>query len=126
MAQQPPVPPPEEPTAPGYGQPPAYQAGYPPPVYGPPKNGIATAGLVCGILSIVTFFFVWIPIILGILGIIFGAVGRGRADQRAGVGASNAKVGLITGVVGIVVTIVWIVLLVTVFSGNVSFRIGSS
>ena len=57
----------------GYGQPPAYGAGaYPPPGhYGPPPygvcfappqqgNGLAVAGMVCGIIGVVLF---WIPVL---------------------------------------------------------------
>src|SRR5262249_46991413 len=42
-----------------------------PPAAAPATNGIAVAALVCGVLSIVLFFTVWIPIVLGVLAIVF-------------------------------------------------------
>lgn len=83
-------------SAPGYGYPnqgAAYQAappvGYPQgPGYGmpmQPSNGMGTTGLVLGIIGVVcslTFFLWFFGVILGILGIIFGAIGRGKADPE--------------------------------------------
>ena len=66
-----------------------------------PGNGLAVAGLVCGIIGLV---FCWIPFlgwILAILGIIFGAIGNGKANRGAK-GKGLAMAGLITGVLGLV------------------------
>ena len=75
------------------------------------KNGIATASLVLGILSIVLFLASWVAVILGILAIIFGVVAKNKikADPELP-GAGAAKTGLITGIIGIVLAIVVIVL----------------
>ena len=79
----------------GYGQPPAYGAYPPPGHYGPPPpyggyyappqqgNGLAVAGMVCGIVGVVLF---WIPVlswILAILAIIFGGVGIAKGNSGA-------------------------------------------
>ena len=83
--------------------PPAY-APVPPPYAGPyrPHNGLATAGLVLGILG-----FLW-P--CAILGIIFGAIGLGRAAQLGGEGRVRAQWGLGLGIAWIGFYVILIVL----------------
>jgi hypothetical protein len=77
-------------------------------------NGIGVAGFVTGLLSCVLFFLWPLSVILGILGIIFGAVGRGKAKRGAkGLGLSTA--GLILGVVGLALMVLFIVVLAGVF-----------
>lgn len=89
----------------------------PPPMPGAPavaarsSNGMAVAALVCGILSIVLFFTVWIPVILGILAIVFGAVGIGRANKGAPQ-KGLAIAGLVCGALGIAFAILFIVAIV--------------
>jgi uncharacterized membrane protein len=46
-------------------------------------NGLATASLVLGILSLVLFFTFVIAWVLGILAVIFGGIGVSRANQGA-------------------------------------------
>ncbi len=65
-------------------------------------NGMAVAGLVLGILGLV---FLWIPFlgwILALLGIIFGAVGNGKANKIGGKGKGMAVAGLVMGVLGLI------------------------
>ncbi|WP_275676455.1 MULTISPECIES: DUF4190 domain-containing protein [unclassified Streptomyces] len=110
----------------GYGQPPL--AGYGPGAHAPgtpgvpagyygwpgvpvmPSNGMGTAGLVLGILSTVIFCLWPLAIILGILGVIFGAIGRRRADRGQATNAGQALAGIICGAVGIVLGIGLLVL----------------
>jgi hypothetical protein len=72
-----------------------------------PTNGLAVASLVCGILAVILFFTIIFPIILGILAVIFGAVGISKASQGGGHKAL-AIAGLICGVVGIAAMIVFV------------------
>ena len=76
------------------------------------KNGMATASLVLGILSIVLFFTSWIAIIMGILAIIFGVVAKNKikADPDLAHTGGAAKGGIIMGIIGIVIVIVMIVI----------------
>jgi len=75
------------------------------------KNGIATASLVLGILSIVLFLASWVAVILGILAIIFGVVAKNKIKEDPELpGASSAKAGLVTGIIGVVLGVVVIVL----------------
>lgn len=75
-------------------------------------NGMATASMVLGILSIVFGFFGWLGIICGILAIIFAVVAKNKikADPSMAHTAGKAKGGLIMGVIGIVIGVVIIVL----------------
>jgi len=68
-------------------------------------NGLAIAGLVCGLVGLLFF-----PIILGPLAIIFGAVGLSRANRGAGhKGMSIAAI--ILGIADLVVMVVYAVAL---------------
>ncbi|MGW4566171.1 DUF4190 domain-containing protein [Streptomyces sp. NPDC004561] len=99
----------------GYGQP---QPGYPaaPPLGYPqapgyaapmqPSNGMGTTGLVLGIIGVVcslTFFLWFFGVILGILGIIFGAIGRGKANRGEATNKGAATAGLVCGIIATVI-----------------------
>ena len=93
--------------------PPGYQVyGYGMP--GPAaSNGMATAALVLGIIGVVAglvpfLFFVALP--CGILGLIFGVLGRSRSE-RTGIGRGNATAGAITGGIAIALGIIGLVIL---------------
>jgi len=87
-------------------QPPQYQGAYPPPPgYGapqgpggfgptPPGNGAAVASLVFGLL-------LCIPLITGLIAIVLGLKGRGRANQIGGNGRGLATAGLTLGIIGV-------------------------
>ncbi|MEU9643867.1 DUF4190 domain-containing protein [Streptomyces sp. NPDC048188] len=105
------------PGTPGYGYPNA-GAGYPaaPPVGYPqapgyamppqPSNGMGTTGLVLGIIGVVcslTFFLWFFGVILGILAIIFGAIGRGRATRGEATNKGSATAGLVLGITATVI-----------------------
>ncbi|OAH14746.1 DUF4190 domain-containing protein [Streptomyces jeddahensis] len=122
--QQPPTPPtpgygypgPATPPAtPGYGYPgPATPPAVPPATpYGAPgyaaptqpSNGMGTTGLVLGIIGVVctlTGFLIFFGIILGILAIIFGAIGRGKANRGEATNKGAATTGLVCGIVATV------------------------
>lgn len=108
----------------GYGQHPP-PAGYPPgydPGYGmppsQPRNGLGTAALVLGVIGIVTCWTVVGGILLGVLAIVFGAIGRNRAKRGEATNGGVATGGLVTGIVGLVVGALILVLAV---AGVVSF-----
>lgn len=92
---------------------------YPPQSSPPPPtatNGMATAALVLGILSICLFWFTGVGIILGILAIIFGALGLKRANEVPTKPLSGrAKAGLITGIVGTLAGILFVVIAIVAF-----------
>ncbi|MGW3205465.1 DUF4190 domain-containing protein [Streptomyces sp. NPDC001135] len=101
---------------PGYGHPqsgPSYPAappaaypqapGYAMPMQ--PSNGMGTAGLVLGIIGVVCSLTIAMEIlgmILGILAIIFGAVGRGKANRGEATNRGAATAGLVLGIIATV------------------------
>ncbi|GLZ54107.1 DUF4190 domain-containing protein [Actinomycetospora sp. NBRC 106378] len=63
-----------------------------------PKNGMGVAALVFGILALL---LIWLPVaglILGLLAIIFGVIGRGRVRKQQATNGGVALTGLILGV----------------------------
>jgi hypothetical protein len=72
-----------------------------------PRNGMGTAAIVFGILALLTCW--WLPIVGGILGIvaiILGVVGRGRAKRMEATNKGVATTGLVLGILSLVVNIV--------------------
>ena len=110
---------------PGYGQPAYPQAGYPlPPGYGfppaptaLPRNGMGTAALVLGIIAAVTFFTGW-GVILGILAIIFGGVGMGRASRGEATNRGMAVAGLVLGIASFILMFLAIIWWVNLWTFN--------
>lgn len=84
------------------------QIGQPTPVTATGRNGLATAGIVLGLLGLLGS---WIPllnilaILLGILGAILAAIGLGKS-KKAGSGRGLALAGLILGVLAVIIAIV--------------------
>ncbi|MEV0094250.1 DUF4190 domain-containing protein [Streptomyces sp. NPDC050738] len=126
-------PPPMGPNGPGQPQPPAYgypsypsapqaPGGYPGSGYPgypgyagqggwntmqqQPQNGYGIAAMVLGILSVVIFCAWGIGIILGVLALIFGILGRKRANRGEANNGGMALAGIITGSIGIVISAV--------------------
>ncbi|HZC69928.1 MAG TPA: DUF4190 domain-containing protein [Jatrophihabitans sp.] len=69
------------------------------------NNGMAIAGLVCGLVGLLVA-----AIVLGPLAIIFGGIGLSRANH----GASHRTMSIWAIALGIVDIILWVVLLVAV------------
>ncbi|MDQ0583775.1 DUF4190 domain-containing protein [Streptomyces rishiriensis] len=93
----------------GYPTPPSYGGGFPGP-YGWPggagdSNGMGIAGLVLGIVSAVGFCMWPLAVVLGVLGVTFGAVGRGKARRGEASNPGQALAGIICGSVGIALAI---------------------
>jgi hypothetical protein len=86
----------------------------PPPPAGPPmairpRNGIGTAALVVGVVSLVlAALVIFFPIaaVLGIVAAILGLVGMRRASRGEATNRGHAVAGVVTGVLGLVVAIV--------------------
>lgn len=79
-----------------YGSPPA----------GPRKNGLGVAALVLGILAVLTCFTVVLGFVFGLLAVVLGIVGRGRAKRREADNGGIATAGLALGAVGLVLSVV--------------------
>jgi hypothetical protein len=86
----------------------------PPPPYGrvAQTNGLAIAGMVLGIVSIVLFFLAWIASVVGVVGLILSLVGLNKSKQMGGSGRGMAIAGVITSAAGIVIGIVVTIIVV--------------
>ncbi|MGW2653207.1 DUF4190 domain-containing protein [Streptomyces sp. NPDC001478] len=88
-------------------------AGYPANGWGPaPANGLGIASLVLGIISVALFCLWGLGIILGVLALVFGLIGRGRAKRGEADNAGVALAGVILGSVGIVVSAAFLGLMI--------------
>lgn len=89
-----------------------YQQGQP----AMPQNGMGTAALVLGILGIIGC----IPIIGGILAIIFGRIGMRNAEQGLATNGGVAKAGFILGIIGLVLAVIGVIFYVIFIAAAVS------
>lgn len=100
-------PPPQQPYG-GYG-------GYQPPPTGP-RNGLGIAALVVAILGLVFCWTVVGGVMLGVVAVIIGIVGRGRAKRGEATNGGVALAGALLGVLAVVVSLVFIPIWMGVFS----------
>ncbi|MCX4540992.1 hypothetical protein [Streptomyces sp. NBC_01565] len=84
---------------PGYPGSTGYPAAYP---GAQPNNGFGVTSLVLGILSVVGCVTSIFAVALGIAAVVFGALGRGKANRGEATNGGMALAGLILGAVGIV------------------------
>ncbi|MEV7421932.1 MULTISPECIES: DUF4190 domain-containing protein [unclassified Streptomyces] len=106
----------------GYGYPTAPTPGYPAtpgyPGYGQsgwqqsPANGMGVAALVLGIISVVGFCFWGLSVILGVLALIFGIIGRRRAGRGEANNGGMALAGIILGTIGAVIGAAFLALII--------------
>ncbi|MBI0383930.1 hypothetical protein JBE27_48665, partial [Streptomyces albiflaviniger] len=73
-----------------------------------PNNGHGTAALVLGIIGLVLFASIVLGIVLGVLAIIFGVLGRSRAAGGEATNGGSALAGVILGVIAVVASVVMI------------------
>jgi Domain of unknown function (DUF4190) len=106
--------------APGSGPLYPYQPGHPPPYYAPPqpvapKNGLAIAALVLAVIGLLCVATVFAPIILGVVAVILGVVGRGRVQRGLADNGGVAIAGIVLGCLAIVVGLAFIAIWTTVW-----------
>jgi hypothetical protein len=78
----------------------------------PPSNGMGIAAMVLGICAAVLFCLWPLAILLGVMAVIFGSIGRVKARRGEATNPGHALAGIICGVVGILLGIGFIVLIV--------------
>lgn len=117
---EPPQPPPYGAPPGGYPPPPQY-GGYPPPVAAP-KNGLGTASLVIAIISLFTVFG---GVVLGIVAIILGFLGRGRVKRGEANNGGIAMAGIVLGVLSLIVSVVAIAA-ITIFGVKMFNEVGGT
>jgi hypothetical protein len=127
MAAEPPQPPsgnyPQQPEGPpGYPQQQYYGQQ---PYYAPESNGVAVAGGVVGIVSLVLAFIPFIDFIAipgGIAAIILGAIGLQRANRMGGMNRGMAITGIVTGSITIALTIIFVALVYSYFATHATYN----
>jgi hypothetical protein len=90
----------------GYPPPPPYY-GYPPPPSAP-KNGLGIASLILAIVALVSVWSVFAPIILGVIAVVVGFLGRGRVKRGTADNGGVAIAGIVLGGLAIVVGLAFI------------------
>ncbi|MFI5619242.1 DUF4190 domain-containing protein [Streptomyces sp. NPDC051567] len=85
----------------GYGYP-GYPGQAPYPVHDRPSNGFGVTSLVLGILAVVGCSAAVFATALGIGAVVFGALGKGKANRGESTNGGMALAGIILGAVGIV------------------------
>jgi len=71
-----------------------------------PRNGMGTAALVLGIIGLVLAVSILgspLAVPLGILAVVFGVLGRGRARRGEATNSGSATAGIVTGAIALVV-----------------------
>ena len=90
-----------------------------------PNNGMGTASLVLGIIALVLSVTVFVGIICGLLAVIFGLIGRGRAMRHEATNGGSALAGTITGAFGFAIAVLILLLVVSSNNSNVCVHIGT-
>jgi hypothetical protein len=104
-------------------QPGSYPGGYPPPPpYGgypsqaaAPRNGLGIASLVLAVIGLVGVATVFAPIGLGVIAVITGVIGHGRAKRGIANNGGVAIAGIVLGALAIVVGLAFIAIWTTVW-----------
>ena len=94
------------PPPPQYG---GYPGGYPPPAAMTPKNGLGVASLV---VAIIALFSVVGGLVLGVVAIILGFLGRGRVQRGEANNGGMAIAGIVLGLLSMIVSVVVIAIAV--------------
>jgi hypothetical protein len=107
--------------APPYGAPPGQPAPYAAAPYDGqagtgPRNGLGTAALVLGIVAIPGILTVVLGVLLGLLALIFGIIGRKRAARREATNGGAALAGAILGGVALAISIILVAVGATFFA----------
>ena len=88
-------------------------------------NGLAVASMVLGILALFLCWIWFLAGVLGLLAIIFGAIGIGKAN-RVGTGKGMAIAGIVCGVLGMLLAVVVIFVVMRAFTDYADRSFSSS
>ncbi|MFD7893932.1 DUF4190 domain-containing protein [Streptomyces sp. NPDC059743] len=115
-------------SAPPYGATPGY--GYPAPGYPgygnvgwqpSPANGMGITSMVLGIIAVVTFCFWGVGIIVGVLALIFGIIGRRKAQRGEATNGGMALAGIILGSIGALISAAFLGFLIWAIANDENF-----
>jgi hypothetical protein len=93
---------------------------YPPPAYGPPpgqqpygappQNGFGLTSMILGIVSIPISCCWYISGVVGIIGLVFGFLGKKKVDAGLANNRGIAIAGIITSAIGVALSILFLIL----------------
>ena len=103
-----------------------YPGGYPPPPYQqypgygpaptPPRNGLGVAAFVLAIVALLSFWSVIGGVVIGVVAVVLGIVGWGRARRHEASNGGVAIAGIALGAVAVVVSLAFIAVWVGIFN----------
>jgi hypothetical protein len=70
-----------------------------------PRNGFGVAALVLGVLALLLSWTIIGGVVFGILALIFGVLGRGRASRGEATNGGLSVAGAVLGVIGVLIAI---------------------
>ena len=89
------------------------------PVYAPAPTGakkaLSLTSFILGLFSVVFFWTSWFALIVGIVAVVLGFIGRSREKDAP---KWMALVGIIAGFVGIVITVIVIIIAIALVASN--------
>ncbi|MGW6742408.1 DUF4190 domain-containing protein [Streptomyces sp. NPDC055025] len=107
---------------PGYGYPAAGYPGYGSTGWQPgPSNGMGVTALVLGIIAVVAFCFWGLGIVVGVLALIFGIVGRRKARRGEATNGGMALAGIVLGSIGALISAAFLAFLIWAIANDDSF-----
>lgn len=83
-----------------------------------PANGMGITAMVLGIIATVLFCFYGLGVILGVLAVIFGFIGRGRAQRGEATNGGMALAGIILGIIGALISAAFIGFLIWAYTND--------
>jgi hypothetical protein len=88
-----------------------------PTAYGAPtrRNGLGTAALVLGVIAVVTSITIVGGVVLGLLALVLGVIGRRRANRREADNGGVALAGAVLGGVALVLSIAFVAVGIALF-----------
>jgi hypothetical protein len=99
--------------------PPPPPGGAPGPGGAQPSNGLGLSSMIVGIVSIPALCLCGLGLLSGIVAIVLGFLGKGKAARGEATNGGQALAGIITGGVAVVLGILWVIF--TVILGTWDF-----
>lgn len=81
------------------------------------RNGLGTASMVLGILSLLSWF-IFIGGLFGLIAIVLGFLGRGRARRREASNGGVALAGIVMGTIGLLLTVLVVAVGISLFTSG--------
>jgi O-antigen ligase len=84
-----------------------------------PRNGFGVAALVLGVLALLLSWTIIGGVVLGVLALIFGVLGRSRAKRGEATNGGVSVAGIVLGIIGVIIAIALIAFGLSLFNSPV-------